>query len=72
MVRSTCPEWILAYCKTLCQLFCPDELEAAMLKLRRDSAAGASLQIGRPIADLNDDYTEAGAQEEEEEEELPL
>ena len=57
---------------TLCQLFCPDELEAAMLKLRRDSAAGASLQIGRPIADLNDDYTEAGAQEEEEEEELPL
>jgi len=58
---------------TLCKLFCPAELKAAMDKLARDAAGGKSLQSGRLRIDEVVGNTEAGArEEEEEEEELPL
>jgi len=58
---------------TLCKLFYPAELKAAMDKLARDAAGIKSLQSGRLRIDEVVGNTEAGArEEEEEEEELPL
>ncbi|CAN9277453.1 unnamed protein product [Alternaria alternata] len=56
----------------LCHLFCPDELKAAMDKLKGDSTIGESSQTGHPTMHQNDGFVEAEAQGNEEEEEWLL
>ncbi|KAI1663180.1 hypothetical protein L13192_12773, partial [Pyrenophora tritici-repentis] len=58
--------------KTLCQLFCPDDLKAEMTKLSRSTVSTDAENNGW-MTDQDYDDTVAGASEsEEEEEELPL
>lgn len=56
----------------LCHLFCPDELKAAMDKLKGDSTISESSQTGHPTMHQNDGFVEAEAQGNEEEEEWLL